>query len=298
MSSSDELRREHVIIERVLEGAELLVRRLRRGEAVPEGLLNAVVEFFAAFVCGCHHLKEEEGVRPFAPGVAELLETDHAEALRRLETLRRSPQDPDLIESYVAFERAHLAREVAGFLPHADRVAASPDESRVTDVFARIDGALGRDGHAVLVRLADAIQEACRDVSAALVGRPAGEVRVREIMRTRVGAVAPAVSLAYAAQTMDALGARELPVVDDSRVVGILTRWDMQPHHGQFEWTPVRTAMTRTPVAIGPEATVGEAARLMVQHCWNSLPVIDDGRLLGMISRGDVLRVLAGESPG
>ena len=47
--------------------------------------------------------------------------------------------------------------------------------------------------------------------------------------------------------------------------------------------------MTRDPVTVGPDATVTDAAKLMVQHGIGALPVVDGGVLLGLVTEGDLI---------
>jgi CBS domain-containing protein len=104
--------------------------------------------------------------------------------------------------------------------------------------------------------------------------------------------VAPGDSLARAAEIMESLGTREVPVIDGRALVGILTRTDMEPYRGHFEWTPVQAAMTHDPVSVSPEAPIGEVMSLLLERGFNSVPVTAGGELLGMIARTDVLRAL------
>ncbi len=117
-----------------------------------------------------------------------------------------------------------------------------------------------------------------------------------------------------------------VPVVDHSdRVVGIVTESDLVirdqdadirlPHHidlfgGVLFLEPIKhyedrlrrafastvaDMMTRDPITVGAEDSVSHAARLIAKHRHNRLPVIgEDGKLLGIVTRIDVLEALAG----
>lgn len=54
----------------------------------------------------------------------------------------------------------------------------------------------------------------------------------------------------------------------------------------------VEKIMTRNPTTIGPDASVGDAIQLMERHALKRIPVASDGRVLGVISRADLLRML------
>jgi CBS domain-containing protein len=137
---------------------------------------------------------------------------------------------------------------------------------------------------------------AAPDVRDVKVGASTGrqpQLVAREVMRVLPRSVAPGDSLARAARLMASFGTRELPVVDGRALVGILTRTDMEPYRGHYEWTAVRSAMTADPVTVLPEAPIGEVSSLLLDRGFNSVPVSADGELLGMIRRTDVLRALA-----
>ncbi len=112
-------------------------------------------------------------------------------------------------------------------------------------------------------------------------------------MRAATPTVAPADRLAKAAEIMTTFGVRELPVVDGGRVVGIVTRTDFEPYIGQLEWTVVRLAMTAPAQTIAPDAPVSAVARVLLDGGFNGMPVAVDGVLAGMISRQDLLRMVA-----
>lgn len=115
-------------------------------------------------------------------------------------------------------------------------------------------------------------------------------------MRAQRHAVRPEDSLARARAIMDTLGTREVPVVDAGTLVGILVRSDLEPHHGHFEWTPVRAAMTPDPVTVAPDTAAAAAARMLIERAFNGLPVTVGSALVGMLRRSDLLRLLVDAS--
>jgi CBS domain-containing protein len=123
-----------------------------------------------------------------------------------------------------------------------------------------------------------------------VVGRPMD--RVSEIMRTAVATVAPGDSLARAAELMGHFAVRELPVVENGTVVGILTRSDLEAYGGHLEWTVVGLAMTTPAHTLAPDTAIDEAARVMREGHFNGMPVAAGGTLVGMVSRHDLLRAL------
>jgi acetoin utilization protein AcuB len=97
-------------------------------------------------------------------------------------------------------------------------------------------------------------------------------------------------TLATAKALMDAGRFRRLPVVDDERLVGILTERDIREHAGALERTRVNGAMRTPIITVTPEDKVETAAHLMVEHKIGGLPVVADGKLIGIVTTTDVLR--------
>jgi predicted transcriptional regulator len=90
-------------------------------------------------------------------------------------------------------------------------------------------------------------------------------------------------------------GFRSIPLIQGDRVVGLLTDGDIRAHEGHLAETPANKAITQALVTIGPETTVREAARIMRERKIDGLPVVEDGKLVGIITTTDVLEATTGE---
>lgn len=100
---------------------------------------------------------------------------------------------------------------------------------------------------------------------------------------------------------------RRLPVLDENgKLVGIVSWGDVREARPSdatsvsiFEVEhvlarmPVEKIMSKNPYTIDPDASVGEAARLMHTHRITSLPVLEDDKIVGIITVSDVLRMVA-----
>jgi acetoin utilization protein AcuB len=96
---------------------------------------------------------------------------------------------------------------------------------------------------------------------------------------------------------------RRLPVMDDEHLVGIVTLEDLrraEPPTGigldlvkitdMLSRMTVRQVMTKDPKTIAPDAPLIEAARTMLEHEVSTLPVMESGQLLGIITESDIFR--------
>jgi CBS domain-containing protein len=105
--------------------------------------------------------------------------------------------------------------------------------------------------------------------------------------------VTPETDVVTAAARMSEHELGALPVCECGQVVGIITDRDIAlrylgswSHQGRL----VGHYMTRDPVTIDPEESLPRAEELMSRHHVRRLPVCEQGRLIGMITRGDLAR--------
>jgi acetoin utilization protein AcuB len=83
---------------------------------------------------------------------------------------------------------------------------------------------------------------------------------------------------------------RQLPVASNGQLVGIITDRDMREHAGYLDRTEVKAAMSKKPLSVTPATTLEAAAQLLLKHKIGGLPVVENGRLVGIITRSDVLQ--------
>ena len=85
-----------------------------------------------------------------------------------------------------------------------------------------------------------------------------------------------------------------LPVLEGEQVVGIFTERDFArrvgPDRGKPEETRIEEVMTRELITVDPDQTVNDCMMLMTENYIRHLPVMDEGRLVGIISVGDVVK--------
>lgn len=129
---------------------------------------------------------------------------------------------------------------------------------------------------------------------------------VKDWMTTDPITVNPDTSVMKASQVMKENNVRRLPVINDKgQVVGIVTDRDLKEASPSKATTldvhelyyllselKVKDIMSRKVITITAEETVEKAAVIMLEHKVTGLPVVDNGRLMGILSQGDVFRVL------
>ena len=94
------------------------------------------------------------------------------------------------------------------------------------------------------------------------------------------------------AAKMHAGGFRCVPVVCDGAPVGIITDRDVRQRTGLLDQIEAFKAMSEALVTVTPETDIREAARLLRERKIGALPVVEDGKLAGVITTGDVLEAL------
>ena len=119
-------------------------------------------------------------------------------------------------------------------------------------------------------------------------------MRVRDVMTTRVRTIDPYATPKEAAARLRVSDVSGMPVVDSgANLVGIVSATDLLRAEAGAGPTPatVGQLMTAPVVTIGPDAPLGDAARLMVEHDLSRLPVVAGGTLVGIVSRGDLIGI-------
>lgn len=143
----------------------------------------------------------------------------------------------------------------------------------------------------------------------------------KDIMTTDIVTVSPESDVSQAARLLLEKHINGIPVVDSSQqVVGILCQSDLIAQQKKISLPSLFTlldgfisfsstknldkefkkiaaikvseAMTEDPVTVSPETTIEEIATLMVNRGFHTIPVVQDGRLVGVIGKEDVLKTI------
>jgi CBS domain-containing protein len=131
-------------------------------------------------------------------------------------------------------------------------------------------------------------------------------VKVAELMSRKVVTALSTTTIFEAAKTMTRRGFRRLPIVSENKVVGIITVMDILRFFGSGQvfkhlrsGTIVQVLNTHIPeiateevTTIEPDVDVGQAARKMQQKSIGALPVVEDGKLVGVITERDFFKII------
>lgn len=128
-------------------------------------------------------------------------------------------------------------------------------------------------------------------------------MRVADRMKTALILVTPSHSVRTAWKLLREHQIRHLPVVEEEKLVGIITDRDVRlvfpsaltsgpserDPHDALEKLSVREIMTKQVVTVDPETSVTDAARLLLERRIGCLPVVQGNRLVGIITKTDIL---------
>jgi acetoin utilization protein AcuB len=121
---------------------------------------------------------------------------------------------------------------------------------------------------------------------------------IRDIMRSPAVSISPEITLQDAYRTMRERDIRHLPVVEGGKLVGVVTDRDLRLATSALVPSPVSpqsrvsAVMSMDPLTADPSDPVEDAARTMRERKIGCLPVMDDGRLIGIVTGLDLLDAL------
>jgi CBS domain-containing protein len=151
-------------------------------------------------------------------------------------------------------------------------------------------------------------------------------IRVKDIMTTDVITLTPDTDIVTAAKTLLREGINGAPVLDsEGNLIGIICQSDLVAQQKTLELpsfitildaviplktqdemerqirkvssTTVEDAMTEVPVFISPDTDVEEVATMMVTEKLYTVPVLENGKLVGVVGKEDILRTLFNDEP-
>ena len=181
---------------------------------------------------------------------------------------------------------------------------STTDQVDVSAVTAHFGGGGHQRAAAALIRREDKtdkqdrtemLKQTYQELTALLPRFIQPAVTVGEIMSTRPSLLSPSQTVKEAALLMQRYGFEGFPVVDQGRVVGLLTRRAVDRALTHKLERRVGSLMEAGEVTIQPGQTLVELQALMNNTGWGQIPVVDpaDGHIIGIVTRTDLIRTLA-----
>ncbi len=134
----------------------------------------------------------------------------------------------------------------------------------------------------------DALKEKITEL---IKGNRVNSAQIGDLMSFPVTTVSIETPMKEVALLLREKGSTGFPVVKNNRVTGIISRSDFKKvRNSELMTSPVSAFMSTRVFDITPEKSVVEAVRLMVKNDIGRLPVIQDGELIGIITRSDAMR--------
>jgi CBS domain-containing protein len=117
-------------------------------------------------------------------------------------------------------------------------------------------------------------------------------VTVGDMMSSPVTTVAPTLPVSQVITMMYSSKHLGFPVVDRDSLIGMVTLADVNRMQSiDREAMQVRDIMTKNPVTLPPNAPVMEALKIMSARNFGRIPVVQDGKILGIVTRTDIIKV-------
>lgn len=130
-------------------------------------------------------------------------------------------------------------------------------------------------------------------------------VPVSQIMTKELVLLNPTQSLYEAEKLFNKHSIRHIPVVEGERVVGVISRSDLlrisfsdlneneeSVESVVYDMYSLPQVMTRVPVTVESDTTVKEVAEILAKQSFHSIPVVDQGKLVGIVTTTDLINYL------
>ncbi len=170
--------------------------------------------------------------------------------------------------------------------------------TNLNELFSPFGGGGHPQAAAMTVKEIENPETTFSQIVAGLIAQVPHPTIARDIMSSPVRTIRPDTSIEDAERILFRYGHSGLSVVDDrDRLVGVISRRDLDLalHHG-FSHAPVKGYMSKNLKTITPQTPLKEIESLMVTYDVGRLPVLDRDRLVGIVTRTDVLRQLYQQS--
>jgi CBS domain-containing protein len=135
------------------------------------------------------------------------------------------------------------------------------------------------------------------------------EWHASQFMTKNVKTVPATMTLRELGELFDKNDFNSFPVIENGEFIGLVTKLDflkaflfdtghLVPHYNEVMTLPVTKVMTKDPVHAEPDTPLTRVLELMVKLRTRGVPVIDDGKVVGVISRTDLMHALSTATKG
>lgn len=121
-------------------------------------------------------------------------------------------------------------------------------------------------------------------------------ITAKEIMTYPVKTLTPETTIEESGRLMYRYGHSGYPIVEEGRLVGLITRRDLDKgnHHG-LGHAPVKAYMTTNMITIEQDTAVEEIQKLIIEHNIGRLPVMENGEIVGIVTRTNIIEMIHSE---
>lgn len=114
-------------------------------------------------------------------------------------------------------------------------------------------------------------------------------VQISDLMSFPVESVSPETPMKEIVSLLDEKGYSGMPVIEGDKLVGIISRRDLNRVKSRQWDSPVKAFMSRKVITVTPMHSVAEAMRILIRNDIGRLPVLQEDRVIGIISRSDAM---------
>lgn len=115
-------------------------------------------------------------------------------------------------------------------------------------------------------------------------------IQISDLMSYPVESVSPDTTMEEFESILNEKGYSGMPVVEGEKLVGIVSRRDLNKLNKKIQMrSPVKAFMSRNVVTVTPSESVAEAMRILIKHDIGRLPVVENGKMIGILSRSDAM---------
>lgn len=119
------------------------------------------------------------------------------------------------------------------------------------------------------------------------------QLRACDVMQTEVETLVGDLTMPEVVKAMSRSHHRGFPVLEAGKLAGIITQSDLEKITQQADKTLLRDVMTKNPITVTPESSIGDVLYLLNRYQLSRLPVTEGNNLVGIITRSDIIKAEA-----